>query len=210
MSGIIRRRAMMGGGGELPTFVDYIWPDVGAPTIDINLPSGLTRVVANIAFRSTIPNDSNGLISLRDSNGNSTTAYIQDKIFRLWHGRTSTSRSTAVTAAPHTNYIVIMTPNTQLSGFTMGVNDAGWTTGVAIDNYVRLLLTIGGTHVVPAAYARCNVYNRTGGSGDVTYDHLLDLKPCLYHGEYGMWDDLTGTFHGNTVEGASFTGGSVS
>lgn len=208
MSGIISRRRFSE--GAAPTFVDYIWPDVGVPEIAITIPSGRTRVVANIAFRSAIPNDNNGLITLIDSNNNGTTAYIQDKIFRLWHARTSTSRNTGVTASPLTNYYVVMTPNTQLSGFTMGVDNAGWTTGVPIDNYVRIRLSVSGSHVVPAAYARCNVYNRTGGSGDLTYDHLLDLRPCIYKGEYGMWDDLRGTFHGNTVEGASWTGGSVS
>lgn len=210
MSGLFGRLAMMQvGGGELPTFVDYIWPGVGNPSISINLTSGKTRVSAKVIFRSAIPNDNNSIITLGGSNNNNTSAYIQDKIFRMWHGRTSASRNTNITASPLTPYTITMTPNTNLTGFIIGVDNAGWTGGVSIDNYVRLLISIGGTHVIPVAYGRVDVKNRIGGAGDLTYTNIAELRPCIFRGEYGMWDNLTGTFHGNTVSGASWTGGSI-
>lgn len=45
---------------------------------------------------------------------------------------------------------------------------------------------------------------------DSTYTNLaFDGQPCLYNGEYGLWDKKTNTFFGNAAGSGAFTGPSI-
>lgn len=47
----------------------------------------------------------------------------------------------------------------------------------------------------------CKIYS------DATYTTLVrDYVPCLYHGEYGMWDKVSNAFFGNAAASGAFTG----
>lgn len=51
----------------------------------------------------------------------------------------------------------------------------------------------------------CKIYS------DNTYTNLVrDLVPCLYQGEYGMWDNVTNSFFGNAASSGAFSGPSNS
>ena len=190
-------------------YVDYLWADVGNPRIEVTFASSRTRIYSTIRFHDTIPNDNNAFIRLFDSSGNGTASYIDNKIFRMWHGRGQRSYTTNVTAQINHDYTVILTPNTNLTGYLMGVDNT-WSSGAPIDYYVKLYIARSGTAVIPVAYGTISLFDRTGTSGGTAvYADIAKLRPCRYNGEYGMWDMLSNTFYGNVVDGASWTGGSL-
>ena len=190
-------------------YVDYLWADVGNPRIEVTFASSRTRIYSTIRFHDTIPNDNNTFMRLLDSSNNQTAPYIDNKVFRMWHGRGQKSYSTNVTATKNHDYTVILTPNTNLTGYLMGVDNT-WSPGAPIDYYVKLYITRGGTAVIPVAYGTILLYDRTGTSGgSAVYSNIASLHPCLYNGEYGMWDVWNKRFYGNVVDGASWTGGSL-
>lgn len=64
----------------------------------------------------------------------------------------------------------------------------------------------GGTHCsLGSKVYYCKIYN------DATFTNLVrDFVPCLYQGEYGMWDRVSNSFFGNAASSGAFSGPSNS
>lgn len=77
--------------------------------------------------------------------------------------------------------------NTQLPLYLFAINNYGTTAGGICASGTRLY------------YAK--IYD----SEDYT-NLVFDGIPCIYQGQYGVWDNVTGTFFGNAAQSGAFTG----
>ncbi len=229
MDALLRRRQMMLAGGTPPaplpyTPVDYIETD-GVAFINTGILGNDPRS-AEIKFTPTLKAYQVILGTTNGTDGNAKT-YVLFQIgsagslnFSHYYNYSSGAPSIENSINNATPFVakVAFKKNSQVlqvkqegeSSFTSfsKTNSNTVTTGNPMYLFANYKQSIGGADTKCNTGSKlyyCKIYS------DNTYTTLvLDFVPCVYQGEYGMWDNVSDTFFGNAAGSGAFTGPSIS
>ena len=231
MDALLRRRAMIAAGGGSPTpptpaeptFVDYIETD-GVAFINTGILGNDPRS-AEIKFLPTLKAYQVILGTTNGTDGNAKTYVLfgigsaGTIVFSHYYNYSSGAPSIENSINNVTPFVakvafrrssqVLQVKQEGESSFTSfsKTNSNTISTGNPMYLFANYSESLQGANEKCNSGSRiyyCKIYS------DNTYTTLVrDFAPCVYQGEYGMWDNVSDTFFGNAAGSGAFTGPSI-